>query len=116
MGVPNEAALKVTEQAPGHVLDRSECPLPNRKRPSTSLVESGGRGGRTNQRRKATASSTCVEENGDVRDEEDSKPSLVTTRAARIGSHSDREVVQEQATTLGEIPYGWTRVKVEPDC
>jgi hypothetical protein len=50
-------------------------------------------------------------------DEEDSKPALmVTSSAARIGSHSDQEVVQEQATTLGEIPYGWIRTKLEPDC
>ncbi len=57
-----------------------------------------------------------MEENGDVRDEEDSKPSLVTTRAARIGSHPDQEVVQEGTTASLEIPYGWIPVKLEPDC
>jgi hypothetical protein len=57
-----------------------------------------------------------MEEDGASRDEGDSKPSLVTSSAARIGSHPDPEVVQEQATTPREIPYGWTRVKLEPDC
>jgi hypothetical protein len=71
---------------------------------------------RTNRRGKATGSSTSVEEGGSGRDEgEDLKPSLVTS-VARIGSHPGQEVVQEQATTLGKIPYGWTRVKLEPDC
>jgi hypothetical protein len=73
-------------------------------------------GARTNQRGKASASSSSVEENGVGRDEEDSKPSLVTSSAARIAPHSDQEVVQEQATTLGEIPHGWIRIKLEPDC
>jgi hypothetical protein len=50
-----------------------------------------------------------VEEDGSGRDEVDSKPSWVTSGAARIGSSSGHEVVQEQATTLGGIPYGWTR-------
>jgi hypothetical protein len=94
----------------------SECPSPNRKRPSTSLVESGEMGARTNQKGKATARSSSVEKNGGGRDERDLKPSLVTSSAARIGSHSDQEVVQEQATTLGEIPYGWINIKLEPDC
>ncbi len=130
MGLPNEA-LKETDQALGHLVkNRSECPSPNRKRPSTSLVESGGMGARTNQRGKAAGSSGCAKEDGGAgRGEEDSKPSLVTSSAARTGSCMDQEVVQEdattpdeirsvqeQATTLGEIPYGWTRVKLEPDC
>jgi hypothetical protein len=115
VGLPNES-LKKTDQAQGHVKDRSERPSPNRKRPSTSLVESGGMGARTSQRGKATAFSSPVEEDGGSPDEGDAKPSLVTSTAARIGSHPDQEVVQEQATTLGEIPYGWTRVKLEPDC
>jgi hypothetical protein len=57
-----------------------------------------------------------VEEDGGIRDEENSKPSLVTSSAARIRSHLDQEVVQKQATTLGEIPRGWIRIKLEPDC
>jgi hypothetical protein len=118
VGLPNEA-LKETDQAQGHVENRSESPSPNRKRPSTGLVESGGTGARANKGGKATAtssSSSSVEEDGGGRDEEDSKPSLVTSSAARIGSSRDQEeVVQEQATTIREIPYGWTRVKLEPD-
>jgi hypothetical protein len=108
-------ALKETEHAQGHLKNRSECRSPNRKRPSTSLVESGGMGPRTNQRGKDTASSTLAEKDGGGRDEEYSKPSL-GTNSARIGSHSDQEVVQEHAITPGKIPYGWTRVKLEPDC
>jgi hypothetical protein len=103
------------QAAKGHVKDRSECPSPNIKRPSTSLVESGGVVTRTNQRGKAAASSSPVEEDGGGSDEEDSKPYLVTV-GARIGSSADQEVVQAQALTLGEIPYGWIRVKLEPDC
>jgi hypothetical protein len=115
VGLPNEA-LKETDQALGHLVkNRSECPSPNKKRRSTSLVESGEMGASTNQRGKYTASS--VEENGGGSDEDDSKPPLVvTSSAARIDSSPDQEVVQGQATTLGEIPYGWTRVKLEPDC
>jgi hypothetical protein len=96
--------------------NRSECPSPNIKRPSTSLVGSGGIGARRNQRGKATGSSSAVEENGGGRDEDDSKPCLVTSSAARIGSSPGQEAVQEQVATLGDIPYGWTRVKLEPDC
>jgi hypothetical protein len=116
VGLPNEALVEEPEQAQGHVTNQSECPSPNRKRPSTCLAEGGQLGARTSQRGKATASSSYVEQDGGSRDEEDSKPSLLTNSAARAGSHSDQEVVQEQATTLREIPYGWTRVKLEPDC
>jgi hypothetical protein len=48
------------------------------------------------------------------REEEDSNPSLVTS-SALIGSYPDQEVVQEEARP-GEIPSGWTFVKLEPDC
>jgi hypothetical protein len=119
VGLPNEALNETDQAQNGHIKDRSaECPSPNRKRPSTSLVERGGMGAWTNQRGKATASSSSssVEEDGSGCDEEDSKPSLVTS-GARIGSSPGQEVVQEQATTTHvEIPYGWTRVKLEPDC
>jgi hypothetical protein len=103
---------------------------------------------RTNRGGKATGSCSSIEEDGDGREEEDSKPSPVTSNArigsricdsveddrggrdedeqdskpsavtsnARIGSSPGQEVVQEQATTLGEIPYGWKRIKLEPDC
>jgi hypothetical protein len=70
---------------------------------------------RANQRGKAIGSCPSVEEDGGGRDEEDSKPSLVTS-SALIGSYTDQEVVQEEATTPAEIPSGWTRVKLEPDC
>jgi hypothetical protein len=48
---------------------------------------------------------------------EDSRPSLVTT-SALMCSYPDQEVLQEEeeATPPGEIPSGWTRVKLEPDC
>jgi hypothetical protein len=70
----------------------------------------------TNQRGKATGSCSSAEKGGGGRDEEDSKSSLVTY-GARIGSSPGQEVFQEQATTTHvEIPYGWTRVKLEPDC
>jgi hypothetical protein len=60
----------------------------------------------------------CVEDDVGGLDGEDSNPSLVTISIARIGSDlSGQEVVQkEEATTSGEIPSGWTRVKLEPDC
>jgi hypothetical protein len=65
---------------------------------------------------KATGSRSPVGEDGVGRDDEDSKPSLVTS-SAPIGSYPEQEVVQEEATpTPGEIPSGWTRVKLEPDC
>jgi hypothetical protein len=69
----------------------------------------------TNQRNKnATGSCSSVVEDDSGRDGEDSKPSLVTS-SVLIGSTTSREVVQEEATS-GEIPSGWTRVKLEPDC
>jgi hypothetical protein len=76
-------------------------------------------GARTRQRGsgKATASSSSVEEDGEGRDEGDSKLSLVTSGSTLIGSDQDQEVVvQEETTSPREIPYGWTRVKLEPDC
>ncbi len=116
MGLSNEALKETDQQAQGHVEHRFECPSPNRKQPSSSLFESGGMGARTNQRGKATGSSSSVEEDGGGRDEGDLELAPVTSSAARIGSHPDPEVVQEQATTPREMPYGWTRVKLEPDC
>jgi hypothetical protein len=109
VGLPNQT-LKETGQAQWHLKDRSEC------RPSTSLiVESGGMGARTHQRGNATASCSPVEEDGGGSDEKDSKQSLVTG-GAQTGSSPGHEVVQAEAPTLGEIPCGWMRVKVEPDC
>jgi hypothetical protein len=77
---------------------------------------------RTNQRgdaSKATGTSCgSVEEDGGGGDEEeDSKPSVVTSSSVLLtGSYPDQEVVQEEVTTPDEIPSGWTRVKLEPDC
>jgi hypothetical protein len=74
---------------------------------------------RTNQRGASTATGTScgsVEEDGGGRDEEDSKPSLVTSSSVLTGSYQDQEVVQEEATTPDVIPSCWTRVKLEPDC
>jgi hypothetical protein len=72
---------------------------------------------RTNKRGEANTTGSCssVEEDGGCRDEEDSKPSLVTS-STLLGSYPDQEVVQEAAATPDEIPSGWTRVKLEPDC
>jgi hypothetical protein len=78
---------------------------------------------RTNQRGTSTATGTScgsvVEEDGGNRDdEEDSEPSLVTSSSALLtGSYPNQEAVQEEATTTpDEIPSGWKRVKLEPDC
>jgi hypothetical protein len=70
---------------------------------------------RTNQRGKATRTSGSVESDLGVRDEVDSRQSLVEPSALTC-SYPDQEVVQEEATPPGEIPCGWTRVKLEPDC
>jgi hypothetical protein len=68
------------------------------------------------QRGEVTVGScSSVQEDGGGGDEEDSKPSLVTS-SALIGSYPDQEVVQEEATIPDEIPSGWVRVKLEPDC
>ena len=106
MGLPNEALKETDQAAQGHIKDRSEFPSPNRKRRSTSLVESGGMVARTNQR------------DGGGRDKKDSKPSLVTS-GEPIGSGPGQDAVQEEASPdqiLSKIPSGWTRVKLEPDC
>jgi hypothetical protein len=70
---------------------------------------------KTNERGEGTCGCNSVEEDGGVRDEEDSKSSLVTS-SALIGSYPDQEVIQEEATTPDEISSGWTRVKLERDC
>jgi hypothetical protein len=57
-----------------------------------------------------------VEEDGGGRYEEDSDPSLVMASGAPLESYPDQKVLQEEATTLGECPHGWTRAKLEPDC
>ncbi len=59
----------------------------------------------TNQRGNATDSCSSLEtDGGHNEEEEDSKPSLVTS-SALIGSSPGQEVVQEEAP--GQIPPGW---------
>ena len=115
--LPNEAPPEESEPAQGH--DNKKCPSPNKKQTSICLVESGQMSpARTNQEGKATGSScSSVEEHGG-REEQDSKPSLMTTSSvALIGSSPNEEVDQEEEeATPREIPSGWTRVKLEPDC
>jgi hypothetical protein len=113
VGLPNEVQEE-TEQAQGLVRNRFECPSTNRKeRPSACLAESGQTAASTNQRGKATGSCSSTETYCGL-DEEDANLSLVTS-GALIGSCPGQEVVQEEAA-LGEIPAGWIRVKLEPDC
>jgi hypothetical protein len=119
VGLPNEALVEELEQTQGHhVRNRFECPSRNIKRPRTCLIaDSGEMATGTNQRGKTTGNCSCVEDDVGGLDEEDSNPSLVTTSSAQIGSDPGQEVVQdEEATTLCEIPSGWARVKLEPDC
>jgi hypothetical protein len=82
--------------------NRFACPSPNIKRPRTSLAESGKKAARTNPRGGAICGSRGSVERDGVRDEEDSK--------------SPPAGVQEEATYYDkELPFGWIRVKLEPD-
>jgi hypothetical protein len=78
--------------------------------------ESGQMASRTNHGGDKAAF-TCgpVEDDVRGRGEEEFNPSLVTS-GAQTDSHADQEVDQEEATTPDEIPSGWTRAKLEPDC
>ena len=50
------------------------------------------------------------------REEEDSKPPLVTASTVRISSDTAQEVVQKEATSDASYqPPGWIRTKLEPD-
>jgi hypothetical protein len=70
----------------------------------------------TNLRGNATGSCSSVEENGG-HEEEDSRPSLVTcSSSALTGSYPGQEPLVQEEAALGEIPSGWIRVKLEPDC
>jgi hypothetical protein len=92
-------------------------PSPNVKRPRSScLAESRQIAARTNPRGSAAIGKRRSVENDSGRDDdEDSKPSLVTSSSALlVASYPDQEVVQEN--TRYKIPSGWTRVKLEPDC
>jgi hypothetical protein len=115
VGLPKEAKEEM-KTAQGHVpRNRFGHPSPNRMQPTTCLAESGQMADGTNQRNNATSSCSSVVEDDSGRDGEDSKPSLVTS-SVLTGSAASRDVVQEEAATSGEIPSGWTRVKLEPDC
>jgi hypothetical protein len=77
---------------------------------------------RTNQNDNARAGTSCiisVENDAEAgRDEEDPKPSLVTSSSLLISSGDPgdhQEVVHEEATTDNELPAGWVRPKLEPD-
>ena len=73
---------------------------------------------RTNQNGKTAGRCSWVEDDAGGLDEEDSNPSPVTG-GAQTGSDPGQEVDQEEdeeATTLCEVPSGWARVKLEPDC
>jgi hypothetical protein len=95
---------------------RVEDPERNRKRPRTCLADGGEMAARTNKRGKTTGNCSCVEDDVGGLDEEESNPTLLTS-STRIGSDPGEEVDPgEEATTLCEIPYGWARVKLEPDC
>jgi hypothetical protein len=114
VGLPNEVPPEESEPPQGQVISKS--PSRNRKRSSTCLVETGQVAANANQSGNATGSCSSVEQDGGGRDETDSNPSLVTS-SALIGSYPDLDVVQEEATTApDEIPSGWARVKLEPDC
>jgi hypothetical protein len=110
-GIPKRNFEETEQARGGPPSDRFECPSTNRKRPSTCLAESEQmNASRTNQRGKAdTGRCSSVEEDGGGRDEADSSRAL-------IASYPDQGGVPEEATTPGEIPSGWTRVKLEPDC
>jgi hypothetical protein len=117
--LPNEGLIEESEQVQGDVRNRFECPSRNRKRPRTCLADSGEKANSTNPRGKRTSGNcSCVEDYVGGLEEEDSNTSLVTV-SARTGSDPGQEVDQEEeeeATTLCEIPSGWARVKLEPDC
>jgi hypothetical protein len=102
VGLPNET-LEETEPRQGRgVRNRFTCPSPNIQQPTACLAESGQMAASTNPGGVAIGSPTSVEENYSGRDEEDAIPS--------------QDVVQEEATYDKELPIGWTRVKLEPDC
>jgi hypothetical protein len=69
---------------------------------------------RTNPRGGAIGKRSSVEKDGG-RDEEDSKPSLVTPSSALVASYPDQELVQKGSMHY-KIPAGWKLVKLEPDC
>jgi hypothetical protein len=95
--------------------------LPTKGRPRTrsgdSLRQCGQETGRTNQRGTANARRSASKKDGvGGREEEDSKPSPVTSGdAGRISSATAQEVVQEEATPDAYLQPGWTSLQVELD-
>jgi hypothetical protein len=69
---------------------------------------------RTNPRGSAICKRRSVEKDHGGRDDEDSKPSLVTGSSPIVASYPDQEDVQEKAHY--KTPSGWKHVKLEPDC
>ena len=72
---------------------------------------------RTNREGNATGTCCSVEVDAGPPNEEEPKPSLVTSSLPIISDPDHQEVVQvEEATTDAYLPPGWTRTKLEPDC
>jgi hypothetical protein len=87
----------------------------NRKRPRTCLAENGQiMAARINRGGNVTGNCSSVVEEDTDRDEEDPKLPLVAFSVRRGSDPDQEEVVQEEATP-DDIPFGWTRTKLEPD-
>jgi hypothetical protein len=86
------------------VENRFACPSPNIKRPRACLAQSGRKTARTNPRGGAIGGSPRSVERGGVRDEEASKSPPAGVQ------------VEEATYYDKELPFGWVRVKLEPDC
>lgn len=116
---PSSEPPQETEPQLGQVRKRLEFPTSDRKRPRT---RSGGplrvceqEAGRTNRRGDANTRGSPAKKDGGSPEEEDCKPTLVTSSDARISSDIAQEVVQEVATPDAYLPPGWMFQKVEPD-
>jgi hypothetical protein len=105
VGLPNET-LEETEPGQGHVRNRVACPSRNViKRPRSCPAESEQMAPTTNPRVSAIGNRSSVEKDHGGRDDEDSKPSLVTSSSPIVASSPDQEVVQEKVHNT--IPSGW---------
>jgi hypothetical protein len=100
------------EPAQGHVRNRFTCSSPaNGKRSKACLAESGqDDAGRKDQRGNADARGGSAKEDDGGREEEDSKPSLVSISATQISSDTAQEAVQEAAASTPDayLPPDWT--------
>jgi hypothetical protein len=113
VGLPNGTLVEETDPGQGHVKNRFACPSPNMKRPRTCLTGSEQMTAKKTSRGSAIVSPSSVEKDS-RRDEEASKPYLVTTTSsALVASYPDQEDVQEEAekSTHYSIPSGPKRVK-----